>query len=727
MDIQEVARVIRGAIDGTARIAFFVGAGISMEGNLCPGFSRLNAQVMASIAGGGKKFEDYLAKHKIAENERARPEVVLQIARDEISPQAISCLDTLIGDNLNFYHQLLAKALQVGNWVFTTNFENRIDVACKEIGFTTTVCSSDEDFYRYLFHSRQESELPGGYLFKLHGTINEEQSMLDERFETIIMTLNEVGRGLSKYKAEVLRTFLQKHDFVFIGYRCMDEFDINDVLLSTKSDKRIIYFQYKERPEYKPEHGEFPSVISNRKSLEDEKNQEGQDRSIIHVNNLLLGRPEACKVVGNPRNLMKEIYQSIIKKPNSYREQVQLSEESEKTFSWAQDISDEKRRLFFGRLLLHLGLWDDAVKCLRPIGDTVARLKATAMFYIGDAWRETEEESGYEEAINSYRASAELFERGGDFASAAGAKAQMGNVMRLAKKSISEVEKHLREAKELLEREILPGYAATLNILGLVSYQKRFEEKWRREYWLENARDLCEKSMRIGEIIGDQARIARAGNALSLVLNDQAELHHDKGKIIQAIDLLESILPEREAAADLRLCFQIHRNLGLTHKTKMSFVETEAEKAVEQETSEKHFAESRRYAEMGKERPGQRLETIYREGMLYFETGNQSKAIPMLDTYVKKQGIPDRRATGLKFLGLAHAESGMDDQASKCFKDIVDIYEEMSDSQLQELRGNPDRKLRAKENLLEAVAYFEQRKNSPMAQRARELAVLIES
>lgn len=34
------------------------------------------------------------------------------------------------------------------------------------------------------------------------------------------------------------------------------------------------------------------------------------------------------------------------------------------------------------------------------------------------------------------------------------------------------------------------------------------------------ANDLCEKSMRIGEIIGDQAWIARAGNALSLVLND---------------------------------------------------------------------------------------------------------------------------------------------------------------------------------------------------------------
>lgn len=79
------------------------------------------------------------------------------------------------------------------------------------------------------------------------------------------------------------------------------------------------------------------------------------------------------------------------------------------------------------------------------------------------------------------------------------------------------------------------------------------------------ANDLCEKSMRIGEIIGDQAWIARAGNALSLVLNDQAKLYRDKDKIIRAVNLLDSLLPGREAAWDLRLCFQILRNLEVMH------------------------------------------------------------------------------------------------------------------------------------------------------------------
>ncbi|RZN34669.1 MAG: hypothetical protein EFT35_09140 [Methanophagales archaeon ANME-1-THS] len=160
MSIQEIAKMVRDAVEGKSRIAFFVGTGISMkkddhDEDLCPGFSSLNEQVIRSIAGGEKGFENYL--NQIVGNERARPEIVLQMARDEISPQVISCLDILIGDNLNSYHRLLARALQAGNCVFTTNFESRIEKACEEMGFIPKVCSSDEDFYSCLFHSRQKA------------------------------------------------------------------------------------------------------------------------------------------------------------------------------------------------------------------------------------------------------------------------------------------------------------------------------------------------------------------------------------------------------------------------------------------------------------------------------------------------------------------------------------------------------------------------------------------
>jgi hypothetical protein len=721
MNIREITKIVNDALEGKTRVAFFVGAGISMEGNLCPGFSSLNAQVISLIASREKEFEDYLVKQKIAENERARPEIVLQIARDEIGPHIVSCLDTLTGENLNFYHRLLARVLQAGNWVFTTNFENRIEGACKEIGFIPNVCSSDEDFYEYLFHYRQKCELLGGYLFKLHGTINEEESAVDKRFETIVMTLNEAGKGLSKHKAEVLRTFLQEYEFIFIGYSCMDEFDINDVLINAKSDKQIIYFYYES------EKGEL-AVVSERGELEREKDKEGQDRSVIHVDHLLLGRPEAHKVIGNPRNLMEGIYQ-FLTKFNPSNEQPQSSREwkSKGTFPWAQNITNDKRRLFFGRLLLHLGLWQDAIKYLSEVKGGERGLKGRAMRYIGDAWRGTEEERGYEEAINSYRDSLGLLEQDGDLASAAVVKAEMANVMRLAKKPISIVEEYVREAMQTLEREIAPGYSATLNILGLVSYQKRFEEEWKRAYWLEVASDLCEKSMNMGRIIGDQARIARAGNALSLILDELAKLHCDKDKNTQAIKLLESILPGREAAADLRLCFQINRNLGVTHKTKILFAETEADKAEEKNLSEKYFTESRKYTMGEQERLGQYLETIYREGELHFELGNLSKAVPLLREYVEKQQVPDRKATGLKLLGLAYTKNDENKQASEAFQEVLRIYEEMSDAQREELKGNPDRELRAKENLSEAINFFDKTKDNSMRLKAEKLMDSIEN
>ena len=191
--------------------------------------------------------------------------------------------------------------------------------------------------------------------------------------------------------------------------------------------------------------------------------------------------------------------------------------------------------------------------------------------------------------------------------------------------------------------------------------------------------------------------------------------------------MLESILPGREAAADLRLCFQINRNLGVTHKTKISLAETEAEKEEEQKTSEKYFTESRKYAEIGKERVGQRLDTIYREGMLYFELGDQSKAIPLFEEYTEKQEIPDRKATGLRFLGLVRSKSGKNEQAFQPFEEMVCIYEEMIDTQREDLMGNPDRKRMAKENLSEAIDFFEHNGDNFMMQKVRKLINLIET
>lgn len=75
---------------------------------------------------------------------------------------------------------------------------------------------------------------------------------------------------------------------------------------------------------------------------------------------------------------------------------------------------------------------------------------------------------------------------------------------------------------------------------------------------------------------------------------------------------------------------------------------------------------------------------------------------------------------------MVYAKSGKDDQASESFKEVVRIYEEMPDSQREELKRNLDRKLRAKENLSEAIKFFEQQRDEFMTQKAKELIKVIE-
>jgi len=295
----------------------------------------------------------------------------------------------------------------------------------------------------------------------------------------------------------------------------------------------------------------------------------------------------------------------------------------------------------------------------------------------------------------------------------------MANVMRLAKKPIRNFEKYIDDAKLILEGDILPGYAAVLNIYGLIYNSKQSEDKWRRNYWLETAEDLCEKSMLIGQVIGDQARFSRSANALSLVKIEIAKVNQDRNKIIESIDLLERILPNREAASDLLLCFQINRNLGMAHNIKMDLAETNDEKIEEQRLSEEHYTNSKKYSNLGTKRIGQNLEIIFREGERLFKLEDYSKAMPKFEEYVKDQRIPYRKATGLMYLGDTYYKFGNIKMALESFEELVQIYENMEKIQNEMLIGSPEVRVRAKENLSKAIEFFEQINEGKFLYRAK--------
>jgi len=134
--------------------------------------------------------------------------VVLQILEEELGPEALTCLEAFIGHTPNPNHFFLAEALQRGNWVFTTNGDNLIEEAGKlrGIDIKSRVCYTDshfEQFEEFLKSILNPQNTPGGYLFKLHGNVDEGKQGV-ERFGTFLLTLQQVGRGLTETKANVL-------------------------------------------------------------------------------------------------------------------------------------------------------------------------------------------------------------------------------------------------------------------------------------------------------------------------------------------------------------------------------------------------------------------------------------------------------------------------------------------------------------------------------------------
>jgi len=280
------------------KLAFFVGAGISHNSpsNL-PLFGELNREIIRSATGHMLDEDDC---QTLSNN--IRPEIVLQILT-EVLPQKLMyellrSLEngmTKVEPNSNLF--LLAQVLKQGGWVFTTNYDNLIEKAGKNIDLDIDKCKcyGDRDFSKFKEKFLDTGSIPGGYMFKLHGSIEDPDS--------ILATLGKIGKGLAGSKKEVLEYFLRNFNFCFIGYSCQDDFDIVPVFLDTPSEKGVCWFQYAER--------EIGEVIWGRDipRYEKEENKplgEKKDWGTINTNELLLRRKDSFKVIGDSSKFVEQ-------------------------------------------------------------------------------------------------------------------------------------------------------------------------------------------------------------------------------------------------------------------------------------------------------------------------------------------------------------------------------------------------------------------------------------
>jgi len=580
------------------RIVFFVGAGISVPSGV-PDFMRLNKKVMQTLIDyelreldendPGEIKKDYKLLTEI------RPEVMYQIAMDELGWEVLYSLEMLEGYEPNYYHYFLAEAIRRGNWIFTTNVDNLIEEACRRRGVNFRRYygyrnNENEDFEEYLQYIKNCRDVPGGVLFKLHGSIEEDTK---EKYETVRVSLRQVGEGLFGPRKDVLEYFLKEFDFWFIGYSCKDDFSVFPVISNTKSDKDIFWSQYDEGPLslYIPEEDRLLWEIEKEenKPLEEKRNLE-----LLNMNKVLLQRGRKFVIIGNLGEFIKvkllpllgvEIDEEKIKEKAKEKEE---AKERGIFFTWAKSKGKFEKYLFLSRLFEQAGDLNKAIKCcdkaLKEVKNEQQLIKAKERK--ADLYYKRQEGDDEEKACELYK---ECINLSKDPLERARLKTSLSNVLRrrrkhlesynAAKEAKREYEENLDKMESLGEEERKKkklDYARCLNIYGLSLYSLgKFEE----------ARESFSESIKIKQELGDVDGIAESENAISLTFTQegrrlitQEKKGEAKEKFFKAIEHAEKALDCRRKVGNFRGYAQNSRNLAWPYSELMKLASNEDEK-----------------------------------------------------------------------------------------------------------------------------------------------------
>jgi tetratricopeptide (TPR) repeat protein len=670
------------------KLTFFVGAGIShAPPSKLPLFKELNKEIIRSATSDMPDEDDY---ETLSDN--IRPEIVLRILTD-ILPQelmykllwSLEKIMTKVEPNPN--HLLLAQALKQGGWVFTTNYDNLIEKACRNINLDVEKrkCYRDEDFDEFKERYLDVRNIPGGYLFKLHGSIEDPKS--------ILATLKRIGKGLAGSKNAILKYFFQNFNFCFMGYSCRDDFDILPTLLDTPSEKGICWFQHAGR--------EIGEVIWGQDILQYEKEKEEnkplgeiKDWETINVNELLLKTESSFKVIGDSSKFVEQkLWRYIGRK--SVECAISEGGNMRGQFAhWAKEISDHDKNLIAGLLFHYIESFDKAEGFFKKSEDSAQKEKekAIAQRWQADTYYRKET---YEDAIEILtQKTLPLCEELCDTFMVAQIKTDIANNLRRLKR-FPEALKYAREAKELFENkkeEFIKGkseeeyeleYARCLNILGLVYYGGRDPSNPLPA--VEEASRFCEESRKIREHNGDISMAAESENAMGLILYEQAKYlsKFDKEKAIQllkekSLECFEKALDKKERVGDYRGCQQCYRNLGLVYDLLAELVPKE-EKGKYQQPSLRVYEEEANYMRRTLNPPKERfLEVLYRLGMRHLELGTIDKSIGLLREVAGRRAQPKDwhdKARALNGLREAYEKTGQKEECKECCFTIKSIYQ----------------------------------------------------
>jgi len=706
----EICNRINGIL--TPELAFFVGAGISNDppSNL-PLFGKLNEQLIRLTTGevlSEEEYEDLSIK--------IRPEVVLQILRETLSKQLMYDLLTFIRNIMakaepNHYHFFLAQALKQGYCVFTTNYDNLIEKACEKIGLNVEgegrKCYTDKHFTQFVEEYLKRVKKVGGFLFKLHGSIEDIQSILD--------TLTEVGKGLSESKKEVLQYFSQNFNFVFMGYSCRDDFDIFPELLKMPSERGICWFCYVKEG--------LDIIIFSKRIIELEYKQEknkplgvSKNWETINVNELLLSRRNSIKVICNPSEFVRRMAKVFHECKFTERDILEDGEIKKQFASLVKNIDEYHKYLIAGRLFHYLEIFDKAEKYFKKAENLTQKEeeKAIAQKWQADTYYRWET---YQKAVKILtQKTLPYYERIVDTFGIVQVSIDVANNLRRLR-DFPDALKYLERAKDLLERnreefkekeQFNLEYGKCLNILGLTLMGEGDSRKDLQK--IQKGLEFCERSREIREFTGDKISVADSENAIGLILCIIAGhlKRSNRERAIQlimsdleivmngltlkggALKYLKGALDKKERTGDYRGSQLFLRNLALSHDLLGELIPEEYKKHFLQ--AAEYLKEVLDYMERMPNPPLDRyLDTQFWLGTEYKKAECYRDAVEVLKTVAEwRDKIKDwhNKARALNELKECYEKMNEKENCIKCCDEIKKIYESVLEdaNKLEEIK-----------------------------------------
>ena len=217
--------------DEYEKVIFWVGSGVSYEKPTC--FPLGNSITELALEDGlGEDYELFIDNYKkvarildLPLKECPRLETIFQIYKDideNFNTNYLSKLKIFGEAEPNINHYLLANAINNGCFVFTSNFDNCIEKA-----------------YKNLF----DKELTKENIHHFHGTF--------DNIDRIGISIDNIYKIDSETEKVLIEILNKQYLHIFMGYSLSDDLDINNYLSNNKSKSDAIFINHSNQNETK--------------------------------------------------------------------------------------------------------------------------------------------------------------------------------------------------------------------------------------------------------------------------------------------------------------------------------------------------------------------------------------------------------------------------------------------------------------------------------------------